>query len=183
MNDHLEYAMNAQTTRFLAPLIPGWGADSLLGAGNHGSSHSAAIEVLRPAEIRPETALELVNVGLATLIDVRQPFELECGGRLRCAENIPLLRFKQALGRELSEEEREILDSDKPDENDVVSFLSTINRHFHSDRIVLIFCRTGRRSLHAVELLRLINCDRCFSVAGGFQAMQSVYPDFLEPSH
>ena len=81
MNDHLDYAMNAQTTRFLVPLIPGWGADSLLGAGNHGSSHSAAIEVLRPAEIRPETA----------------------------------------LGRELSEEEREILDSDKPDENDVVS--------------------------------------------------------------
>jgi rhodanese-related sulfurtransferase len=151
-----------------------------LGAGTQGLTYPGEIEEPCLSEIRPETALELVGLGLATLIDVRQPFELECSGCLHIAENIPLLQFKQALGRELSEEEREILDSDKPDESDIVSFLSAINRHLHGDRIVLIFCRAGRRSLHAVELLRSINCDRCFSVAGGFQPMQKVCPEAFE---
>jgi rhodanese-related sulfurtransferase len=175
--------MNEQTTQYLAPLIPGWVAYSLLGAGRPGLTHLGELEERRPAEIRPETAMELVHLGLATLIDVRQPFELECGGCLKRAENIPLLQFKQAFGRELTEEEREILDSDKPDESDIVSFLSAINRHFHGDRIVLIYCRTGRRSLLAVDLLRSINCDRCFSVAGGFQAIQNVCPEVLELPH
>ena len=139
------------------------------------------IEVQRPTEIRADTALELVGLGLATLIDVRQPFELEYGGCLRCAENIPLFNFKQALGHKLSEDEQEILDSDKPDTNDITTFLGAINRHhFHRDMIVLCLCRTGRRSQHAVQLLRSINYNRCFSVAGGVQAMQSVCPEALE---
>lgn len=123
----------------------------------------------------------MIGLGLATLIDVRQPFELEYVGCLRCAENIPLFHFKQALGHKLSEEEQEILDSDKPDASDVVTFLGAINRHhFPREIIILCLCRTGLRSQHAVQLLRSINYNRCFSVAGGVQAMRKVCPEALE---
>lgn len=84
----------------------------------------------RPTEITPETALELIGLGLATMIDVRQPFELDRGGCLRCAENIPLLHFKQTLGHGLNEGEQEILDADEPDVRDVVAFIGAINRHY-----------------------------------------------------
>ena len=175
--------MNEHTIQEASHFAPGWLADPQLGNASRAETERNETDEQPAVEMQPETALELVGLGLATLIDVRQPFELECSGGLPCAENVPLLQFKQALGRTLSEEEREILDSDKPDESDIVSFLSVINRHFHGERIVLIFCRTGRRSRYAVELLRSINWERCFSVAGGFQAMQQAFPDAAELPH
>jgi rhodanese-related sulfurtransferase len=139
------------------------------------------MQIPRPTEISPETALELIGLGLATMVDVRQPFEIEMGGCLRCAENIPLFHFKQALGHALSEEEQEILDSDEPDASDIVTFLGAINRHhYQSDMIVLCLCRTGKRSQHAVQLLRSINYNRCFSIVGGVQAMRYICPEAIE---
>jgi len=135
----------------------------------------------RPTEITAETALELVGLGLATMIDVRQPFELDTGGCLRCAENIPLLHFKQTLGHALDEEEQEILDADEPDSRDVIAFLSAINRHhYQSDMILLCLCRSGKRSNHAVQILRSINYNRCFSVVGGVQAVMQICPEAIE---
>ena len=135
----------------------------------------------RPTDITPETALELIGLGLATMIDVRQPFELEMGGCLRCAENVPLLHFKRQLGRSLTEEEQEILDADVPDAGDIIAFLSAINKHHvQSDNIVLCICRSGKRSQHAVQLLRSINYNRCFSIAGGIQALQHICPDAID---
>ncbi|MEQ1591501.1 MAG: rhodanese-like domain-containing protein [Thiobacillaceae bacterium] len=134
-----------------------------------------------PTEMTPETALELIGLGLATMIDVRQPFELALSGCLRCAESIPLFNLQQALGHALSEEEQEMLDSDSPDANDIISFIGAINRHhFQGDKIVLCVCRSGKRSQHAVQLLRSINYNRCFSVAGGVQAMSSMCPEAIE---
>lgn len=135
----------------------------------------------RPTDITPETALELIGLGLAMMIDVRQPYELEYGGCLRCAENIPLLHFKQTLGHAMSEEEQEMLDADEPDARDIVAFLAAINRHhFQSDMIVLCLCRSGQRSQHAVQLLRSINYNRCFSIVGGIRAMQNICPEAID---
>ena len=134
-----------------------------------------------PTEMTPETALELIGLGVATMIDVRQPFELALSGCLRCAESIPLFILQKALGHALSEEEQEMLDSDSPDANDIITFIGAINRHhFQGDKIVLCVCRSGKRSQHAVQLLRSINYNRCFSVAGGVQAMSSMCPEAIE---
>jgi rhodanese-related sulfurtransferase len=60
---------------------------------------------------------------------------------------------------------------------DIISFLAAINRHhFQSDNVILCLCNSGRRSLHAVEILRSINYDRCFSVAGGVRAWREKCP-------
>ncbi len=131
----------------------------------------------RPQEIQPETAHELMRLGLGALIDVRQTFELEVEGEVEGAENIPLFNFMQGLGHRLSAEEQELLDADEPSAKDIISFLAAINRHhYQSDNVILCLCNSGRRSLHAVQLLRSINYDRCFSIAGGVRAWREKFP-------
>ncbi len=133
--------------------------------------------VERPQEIQPETAHELMRLGLGVLVDVRQTFELEVEGEVDGAENIPLFNFMQALGHRLNPEEQELLDGDEPSARDIISFLGAINRHhYQSDNVILCLCNSGRRSLHAVQILRSINYDRCFSVAGGVRAWREKFP-------
>jgi rhodanese-related sulfurtransferase len=125
-------------------------------------------------EISVPTALELIRLKLACLIDVRQKFELELEGEIPGACSLPLFRFKQLLGHKMSEEEHEILDGDTPDTLDVQHFLSNINRlHYTKDCILLCYCNSGRRSLHAARLLRSLGYERGFSLAGGYKALIS----------
>ncbi len=121
-------------------------------------------------EISVNAARELVDIGLAVLLDIRQPFELELEGQVDGAVPVPLFRLKQLLGRGLSEEEQELLDADEPDDRDFQHFISLINRHHVTqDQILLCLCNSGRRSLRAAELLRDLGYTRCLSVREGFR--------------
>ncbi|WP_018876207.1 rhodanese-like domain-containing protein [Thioalkalivibrio sp. ALE31] len=121
-------------------------------------------------EISVNAARELVDIGLAVLLDIRQPFELELEGEVEGAVPVPLFRLKQLLGRGLSEEEQELLDADEPDDRDFQHFISLINRHHVTqDQILLCLCNSGRRSLRAAELLRDLGYTRCLSVREGFR--------------
>lgn len=123
-------------------------------------------------EISIPTALELIKLRLVCLIDVRQKFELEMEGEIPGACSLPLFRFKQLLGHEMSEDEHELLDGDEPDSLDVQHFLSSINRmHYTKDCILLCYCNSGRRSLHAARILRSLGYDRGFSLTGGYRAL------------
>jgi rhodanese-related sulfurtransferase len=123
-------------------------------------------------EISVPTALELIRLKLVCLIDVRQKFELELEGEIPGACSLPLFRFKQLLGHQMTEEEHEVLDGDEPDSLDVQHFLSNINRlHYTKECIMLCFCNSGRRSLHAARLLRSLGYERGFSLAGGYRAL------------
>jgi len=123
-------------------------------------------------EISVPTALELIRLKLVCLIDVRQKFELELEGEIPGACSLPLFRFKQLLGHQMTEEEHEVLDGDEPDSLDVQHFLSNINRlHYTKECIMLCFCNSGRRSLHAARLLRSLGYERGFSLAGGFRVL------------
>jgi rhodanese-related sulfurtransferase len=126
-------------------------------------------------EISVPTTLELIRLKLVCLIDVRQKFELELEGEIPGACSLPLFRFKQLLGHKMSEEEHEILDGDTPDTLDVQHFLSNINRlHYTKECILLCYCNSGRRSLHAARLLRSLGFERAFSLAGGYKALIEV---------
>ena len=123
-------------------------------------------------EITVPTALELIRLKLVCLVDVRQKFELEIEGEIPGACSLPLFRFKQLLGHEMSEDEHELLDGDTPDSLDVKHFISNINRmHYTKDCILLCYCNTGRRSMHAARLLRSLGYERGFSLAGGYRAL------------
>ncbi len=123
-------------------------------------------------EISVQTTLELIRLKLVCLIDVRQKFELELEREIPGSCSLPLFRFKQLLGHQMTEDEHEVLDGDTPDTLDVQHFLSNINRlHYIKDCILLSYCNSGRRSLHAARLLRSLGYERGFSLAGGYRAL------------
>ncbi|WP_018141763.1 MULTISPECIES: rhodanese-like domain-containing protein [unclassified Thioalkalivibrio] len=124
-------------------------------------------------EISAAASRELVDIGLAVLLDIRQPFELELEGAVDGAVPVPLFRLKQLLGREITEEEQELLDADEPDDRDFQHFIALINKyHVTQDQILLCLCNSGRRSLRAAELLRDLGYARSLSVREGFRGWQ-----------
>jgi rhodanese-related sulfurtransferase len=126
-------------------------------------------------EISLGNALELCELGLATLVDIRQAFEIELKGAIPGTVHIPLFEVKLLLGHTLSEDEQDILDAGKPTEIDVQGFFSMINQlHNERDHLVLCVCNSGRRSIYAAQLLRSLGYPKALSVAGGFQAWKKL---------
>jgi len=126
-------------------------------------------------EVSLPTALELCRLGLASMIDIRQTFEIEMKGAIPDTVHIPLFEVKRMLGHTLSEDEQDILDAGKPKDMDVMSFFTMINQLHHGrDHLLLCICNSGRRSLAAASLLRKMGYGKALSVAGGFQAWKKL---------
>ena len=133
-------------------------------------STTPAIEA-EAIEITLATATELCHLGLGTMIDIRQSFEIELKGAIPGTVHIPLFEVKQLLGHALTEDEQDILDAGKPTDIDVQDFFTMINELHHvRDHILLCVCNSGRRSVYAAQLLRSLGYAKALSVAGGFQA-------------
>lgn len=128
-------------------------------------------------EISLASALELVQLGLATMVDIRQGFEIEMKGAIPGTVHIPLFEVKKLLGDQLSENEQEVLDAGRPSDIDIKGLITTINRLHHGrDHLLLLTCNSGRRSLYAADLLRSLGYPKALSVAGGFQAWKKLQP-------
>jgi rhodanese-related sulfurtransferase len=129
----------------------------------------AALEVTLP------TALELCRLELATMIDIRQSFEIEMKGAIPDTVHIPMFEVKLMLGHTLTEDEQDILDAGKPKDIDAKTFFTLINQLHHArDHLLLCICNSGRRSLTAAALLRSLGYPKALSVAGGFQAWKKL---------
>ena len=130
-----------------------------------------------PIEITLPTAMELCELGLATLIDIRQSFEIEMKGGIPGSVHIPMFEVKVMLGDTLTEDEQEVLDAGQPKEIDAKSFFTMINQLHHGrDHLLLCICNSGRRSLSAASVLRSLGYPKALSVAGGFQAWKKLQP-------
>ena len=70
-------------------------------------------------EISFASPTELCRLGLGTMVDIRQTFEIEMKGSIPGTVHIPLFEVKQLLGHALSEDEQDILDAGKPSDIDV----------------------------------------------------------------
>jgi rhodanese-related sulfurtransferase len=146
-------------------------------ADNAAMTESDPTPPIDPAgmEISLPSALELSRLGFGTLIDIRQAFELDLKGRIPDTVHIPLYEVKQMLGHPLNDDEQDILDAGKPAPVDAQAFFTTINRLHHvHDRILLLVCNSGRRTLYATQLLRSMGYPKTLSVAGGFQAWKKL---------
>lgn len=122
-------------------------------------------------EISLASATELCHLGLGTMIDIRQNFEIEMKGAMPDTVHIPLFEVKRLLGHALSEDEQDTLDAGQPNDLDVRGFFTMINELHHvRDRILLCICNSGRRSLYAAQMLRSLGYPKALSVGGGFQA-------------
>ncbi len=130
-----------------------------------------------PLEVTLPTAMEMCELGLATLIDIRQSFEIEMKGGIPGSVHIPMFEVKVMLGDILTEDEQEGLDAGTPKEIDAKSFFTMINRLHHGrDHLLLCICNSGRRSLSAATILRSLGYPKALSVAGGFQAWKKLQP-------
>lgn len=126
-------------------------------------------------EITLPSALELCRLGLATMIDIRQSFELEMKGTIPDTVHIPIFEVKRMLGHALTADEQDILDAGQPKAIDVQTFFTMINGMHHArDHLLLCICNSGRRSLTAASLLRSLGYPKALSVAGGFQAWKKL---------
>lgn len=126
-------------------------------------------------EITLPTAMELCQLGLATMIDIRQSFEIELKGAIPDTVHIPMFEVKVMLGHTLTEDEQDILDAGEPKDLDARSFFTMINQLHHArDHLLLCVCNSGRRSLAAASLLRSLGYPKALSVAGGFQAWKKL---------
>ncbi len=131
--------------------------------------HRASLEISLPS------ALELTRLGLGTLIDIRQSFEIEMKGAIPDTVHIPLFEVKVMLGDALTEDEQDVLDAGKPKDMDAKTFFTMINRLHHGrDHLLPCICNSGRRSLAAAALLRELGYPKALSVAGGFQAWKKL---------
>ena len=129
----------------------------------------AALEISLP------TAMELCRLGLATMIDIRQSFEIEMKGAIPDTVHIPMFEVKLMLGHTLTEDEQDILDAGEPKELDAQSFFRMINQLHHArDHLLLCICNSGRRSLYAARLLRSLGYPKALSVDGGFLAWKKL---------
>jgi rhodanese-related sulfurtransferase len=126
-------------------------------------------------EISLASAMELCQLGMATLIDIRQGFEIELKGAIPGTVHIPMFEVKRLLGDKLSANEQEVLDAGQPKDIDVKSFFTMINKLHHGhEHLLLCICNSGRRSLLAADLLRSLGYPKALSVAGGFQAWKKL---------
>lgn len=126
-------------------------------------------------EISLGAALELRQLGMGTLIDIRQGFELELKGSIPDTVHIPMFEMKRMLGDRLTSNEQDILDAGKPRDMDVRGFFKMINQIHHAhEQLLLCICNSGRRSLYAADLLRSLGYPKALSVAGGFQAWKKL---------
>ena len=122
-------------------------------------------------EVSLSTAQELCRLGLASMIDIRQSFEIEMKGAMPGTVHIPMLEVKVMLGHVLTEDEQDTLDAGTPKDIDAKNFFTMINQLHHGrDHLLLCICNSGRRSLAAASLLRSLGYPKALSVAGGFQA-------------
>jgi rhodanese-related sulfurtransferase len=126
-------------------------------------------------EISLASAIELSQLDLGTIIDIRQAFELDLKGRIPGTVHIPMFEVKKMLGDNLTEDEQDTLDAGRPTDIDVRDFFTTINRIHHAgEKTLLCICNSGRRSLHAAQMLRSLGYGKALSVAGGFQAWKKL---------
>ena len=136
---------------------------------SHGVPDRQGLEISLPS------ALELCRLGLGTMIDIRQAFEIDLKGAVPGTVHIPLMEVKQLLGHALNEHEQDTLDAGRPTDIDVRGFFTMINKLHHAhDHVLLCLCNSGRRSLHAAAMLRELGYPKALSVAGGFQAWKKL---------
>jgi rhodanese-related sulfurtransferase len=156
--------------------VPGAGLGRAALSDNRATMESFDVAQFSPEEralleITLPSALELAQLRMGTLVDIRQGFEIEMKGAIPDAVHIPLFEVKRLLGDKLTEDEQEILDTGKPSDIDIKGLLTTINRLHHAhDHLLLLTCNSGRRSLYAAKLLRSLGYPKALSVAGGFLA-------------
>lgn len=131
---------------------------------------------LSPYEISVHTAHDLLRQDMGIICDVRQPWELQTAASLLVSIQVPLLTLRAFTGKHLEPEEKE----EAPVEVILAAMpkiLTRFNQSRDKGQFLLCLCRTGRRSLEAVNILQELGYYNTLSLQGGIEAWeQAGYP-------
>jgi rhodanese-related sulfurtransferase len=100
-------------------------------------------------ELTPTEAWELASQGQATIVDVRTDEEFKFVGHV---PNSVLIPWAKGINLQRNPEFPEILKAKVP-----------------PNKPVLFLCRSGKRSLQAVETAKKLGYEEAFSIYGGFE--------------
>jgi rhodanese-related sulfurtransferase len=96
------------------------------------------------AQLTPQEAIQKMNHEDAVVVDVRETNELE-GGKIRDAIHIPLGSLKD----------------------------KTAELEKYKGKPMIMVCRSGNRSMHALSTLRKAGFENLFNLKGGIMAWQN----------
>lgn len=99
--------------------------------------------------IRPTDAWQLVQIGIATLVDVRTAEERKFVGQVPQS-----LHIAWATGTALTRNPR---------------FIRELENKFHQDQVILLLCRSGKRSVFAAQAAAKAGFVNVFNVLEGFE--------------
>lgn len=120
-------------------------------------------------EITTHSASELMSLGVAKLVDVREWWEREINPTIPGAIMLPLYTVKGFCGA-LTPEEVEASDNGESEMVAMPALITMLNTHREKGEMLLCICRSGNRSKDAVNLLHALGYSRAFSVSGGVSA-------------
>lgn len=130
------------------------------------------LPILSRHEVSVNTVLDLVRLNLGILCDVRQPWEQQTESRFLGSLTLPLLSLRAFMHQPLTPEEQE----EAPHEEVLATMPKVLERFNHARdqaQFVICFCRSGRRSLEAVQLLRELGYRNTLSLQGGVEAWEA----------
>ena len=126
-------------------------------------------------DMTPACAHELVRLGVAEIVDVRELWEFAFEPAIERVINVPLFSVKGFCGA-ISPEEAEALadalDEVPPIGCDMPSLIQLLNTHRERGAMLLCICRSGNRSKDAVKLLQSLGYRNVFNIAGGVRNWQ-----------
>ena len=122
-------------------------------------------------EMSVTTTSELMSLGLAEIVDVREDWEREIYPSIPGAVVLPLYTIKGFCGT-LSKEEAETIEDDEPTVADMPGLIRMLNSHRDKGALLLCVCKSGNRSKDAIRLLNALGYTQVFGVSGGMQAWE-----------
>ncbi len=105
------------------------------------------------SDISPESAFQMVRQPDTYIVDVRTIAEYVFVGHPEMAYNIPLTFWDERNIQNVANE----------------TFIEDIKARFKPSDTLLLFCRSGNRSAHALRMLRREGFQKLFNVREGFE--------------
>ncbi len=116
-------------------------------------------------EIPPKEAVALLDSGEGVIVDVRLAEELEFFAQAPGAIALPLGVIQSLAGASVDPAYNDDVSAMSP--QDLARLNAMLIQHAFRNTTLLVLCRSGNRSLAAVNLLRSLGYYMCYSVAGG----------------
>lgn len=131
-------------------------------------------------EIEPGAAVAMLESGEGVIVDVRLAEELEFFAQAPGAIALPLGVIQSLAGSSVDPAYADELSS--MSQKDLARLNAMLIQHAFRNTTLMVLCRSGNRSMAAVNLLRSLGYYMCYSVAGGIVEWERLGLPLIQPA-